>query len=107
MLERDSVMTCLPARPRSSAALGRGLAQEGRQAGEIGFAVENERVGLLVGEHVLRELRAEAREPLGDGGEPHLRLGLEPRAGAHEDRVVAFERRAPVRASGRGRAARA
>ena len=91
MLERESVMTCLPFRPALLRRLGRGLAQEGRQAVEIRLAVENELIGFLVGQHVLRELRAEAREPLGDRGEPLLLLRPELRAGAHEDGVVAVE----------------
>ena len=47
-------------------------AQEVGQAGKVRLAVEHERVGLLVGEHVLAELRAEGREPLGDRGEARL-----------------------------------
>ncbi len=91
-LERDSVMTCLPAMP----ALGRGRARRlastksGRPA-QIVLAVEHERVGLLVGEHVLAERRAERRQPLADLGEPLARLGIERGAGALEHQVIAFQ----------------
>jgi hypothetical protein len=91
MLERERVITCLPGRPRSSAACAAAFAQERRQALEIRLALQHELVGFLVGQHVLGELRAEAREPLGDGGQPLLVLRPEPGARADEDGVVAVE----------------
>ena len=63
---------------------GRGLAQEIGQAGEIGLAVQLHRVGLLVGQHVLAERRAERRQPLDDRGEALLlvrRRAPRPRGG--------------------------
>ena len=89
MLDRASVMACLPGSPRSSAA--RAAASRGGQTGEIGFAFENERIGLLVREHVLGELRPEGRQALGDGGDPRLRFGFEARACPREDGVIAIE----------------
>ena len=56
--QRDDVLA-------GEAAIGRRLRRGGGQrvgqAGEIGLAVEDQHVGLLVGEHVLAELRAERR----------------------------------------------
>ena len=58
--------------PRSSAAArGRGADEIG-QAREIIFGFERQRVGLLVGQHVLAERGAERREPLDDRGEALL-----------------------------------
>ena len=91
MLDRDRVMTCLPGKPALLGGPRRRFAQEGRKAVEIGFAVENELIGFLVGQDVLGELRAEAREAFGDGGKPRLLRLAQLRAGAHEDRVVAVE----------------
>ena len=68
----------------------RGGAGEVGQAVEIGL-LEHERVSLLVGQHVLAELGAEARQPLVDGREPVLRRLLQRGAGAHEAGVVALE----------------
>ena len=96
--ERDHVLAGKPP------LLGRrsgGLAQEERQPGEIRFAVEDEDVGFLVGQHVLGELRAEAREPLGDGRETRLRVRREARTGPDEDRVIAVEQAPPVPARAR------
>ena len=45
----------------------------------------------LVGEHVLRELRRQRREPLDDRGVALLRCRREPRPGADEVEVHAFE----------------
>ncbi len=106
MLERDSVMTCLPGRPRSSAASRRRLAQEGRQAGEIRLAVEHERGRRSRRPaHSAQNCVPSARQPLGDRGEPRLRLRLELRAGAHEGGVVAVEDAGLL--GGRGRGCRA
>ena len=68
----------------------RGGAGEVRQAGEIAL-LENERVGFLVGQHVLPELGAEARQPLVDRRQPVLRRFLQRAARAHEAGVVAVE----------------
>ena len=65
--------------PAMAALLGRRArrrAREIRQAGEIAL-LEHQRIGLLVGQHVLPELGAEARQPLVDRGEPVLRRLLE------------------------------
>ncbi|MEZ5904032.1 MAG: hypothetical protein R3C69_02650 [Geminicoccaceae bacterium] len=69
MLERARVTTCLPTEPARRGA-GSGGADEVGQAGQVRLAVENEHVGLLVGEQVLGEAGAERGQPLGDGGEP-------------------------------------
>ena len=58
--------------PRSAAARAAASRRKSGRPCEIGFAVENERVGLLVREDVLDELRAERREPLGDRREPRF-----------------------------------
>ena len=86
--QRDDVLA-------GNAAIGRRLrrrrAERLGQAGEIGLAVEDEHVGLLVGEHVLAEQCAERGEALVDRREPLLAGGVETRAGAHEIGVVAVE----------------
>ena len=69
MLERESVMTCLPSRPRVGGGARRGRAHVVGQAGEIALAVEHQAQGLLVGQHVLAEVRGERREPLVDLGD--------------------------------------
>ena len=94
------MMAYLPGRPALLGRGARGRAGEIRQAGEIGL-VEEQRVGLLVGQHVLAELGAEAREPLVDRGEPLLRRLVERRAGADEAGVVALEHARLLGASGR------
>ena len=53
-------------------SLRRRFAQEGRQTFEIRFAIENELIGFLVRQHILRELRAKSRQPFGDGGVRHV-----------------------------------
>ncbi len=65
-------------------------------AGEVGQAieiglVEDQRVISLVGEHVLAERGAEARQPLVDGGELILYRFVERAARAHEAGVIAIE----------------
>ena len=97
--------------------LRRGGDEALRQAGEIVGPVENERERLLVGEHVLAEQRAEARQPFADRRQPRLLVGVEAGAGAGEGDAPAFERprrfgveaetsRAPDGAPRRGRTAR-
>ena len=85
------VTTCLPARPRSSAAALRRRAHEIGQTGEVVLAVEHERVALLIRQHVLAEGRAESGEPLVDIGEPCFRGGVERRTGALVHRVIAIQ----------------
>ena len=85
------MMTCSPGKAALLAGARRRGADEVRQPGEIGLAVEHERIGLLVGEMFWRELRAERRETLEDRRKARLRLRLELRAGADEMRVVAVE----------------
>ena len=80
MLDRASVITCLPESPAPRPPRRRPPAGRG-QSGEIRFAVEDEGVGFLVGQDVLGELRAEARQPLGDGREARLRIRREARTG--------------------------
>ncbi len=67
------------------------LAHEVGQAGELGFALDREREGLLVGEHVLAERGAQSGEALGDFGKPLLRRIVEAGAGAAEAGVVALQ----------------
>ena len=88
-LERLKV-TAWPARPRSSASPARRRARKIRQAGEVVLG-ERQHVSLLVGEHVLAEGRAEAGEPVADLLQPLLGGGIEPGAGAAEERVVALQ----------------
>ena len=85
--ERHRVLAFQPALLGGAA---RGRLGEVRQAGEIALA-ERHHVGLLVGEHVLPEGRAEARQPLADLLEPLFRRRVEPRAGPAEHRVVALQ----------------
>ena len=60
------------------------LAHEVGQAGKLGFVVQRQREGLLVGEHVLAERRAELGQPLDDLGQALLRRAVERGAGAAE-----------------------
>ena len=69
---------------------GRGAHGVG-QAGEISFSVQHQQVVLLVGQHVLAELGAERRRPLGDGGHTRLGLLVEPGARLDEAAMVALE----------------
>ena len=84
-------MTCLPARPRSSAAAWRRRAHEIGKPGEVVLAVEHERVALLVRQHVLAEGRAEGGEAFVDVAEPRFRSGVERGARTLVHRVVAIE----------------
>ncbi len=77
--------------PRILGGTRRGFAQEGRKPREIGFPIEHQAVGFFVRQDVLRKLRPEAREALGDGSKPGLLRPVEPGAGAQEDRVIAIE----------------
>ena len=67
----------------------RGAGEVG-QAGEVAF-LQHQRVGFLVGQHVLAELGAEARQPLVDGRQPVLGRLVERSAGPHEAGVIAVE----------------
>ena len=101
-LERHRVLALQPALLGGAA---RGGAGEIRQAGEIALG-KRHHVGLLVGEHVLPERRAEARQPLADLLQPLLRRRIEPGAGAAEQRVIALQHARLLGASGRDSAAR-
>ena len=83
-------MAYLPGKPRASAA-ARALARakSGRPARSA--SLQHEGIGLLVGQHVLPELGAEARQPLVDGGEAVLRRLVQRGAGPHEAGVIAVE----------------
>ncbi len=83
-------MAYLPGWPALLGGRARGGAGEIGQAGEIAL-LQNERVGLLVGQHVLPELSAEARQPLVDRRQAILRRLLERAARAHEAGVIAVE----------------
>ena len=76
------------------AALGRrarrALDEKIRQALKIA-RVQEQQEGFFVGQHILAELRAKARQPLGDLGEARLLLRRKPRAGAREISMIAFE----------------
>ena len=85
--QREGVLARVAALFRRSSRAGAG---EVGQAVEIGF-VQDQRVGPLVGQHVLAELGPERREPLVDGGELVLCGLLQCRARAHEAAVVAIE----------------
>ena len=63
-----------------------------RQSGKIVRPVENKRERLFVGEHVLAEQGAEARQPLADRRQARLPLRVEARAGAGESDAPTFER---------------
>ena len=102
-LERLKV-TAWPASPRSSASpRAAARAKSGRPARSL--LGERQHVSLLVGEHVLAERRAEAGKPVADLLQPLLGGGIEPGAGAAEERVVALQHARLLRRSGRGRRA--
>ena len=82
----------LAGKPARGGRLRRGGDEALRQAGEIVGPVENQRERFFVGEHVLAEQRAEARQPLADRRQPRLLLGGEAGAGARERDAPAFER---------------
>ena len=82
----------LAGKPARGGRLRRGGDEALRQAGEIVGPVENKRERLLVGEHVLAEQRAEARQPLADRRQARLPFGVEAGAGAGESDAPAFER---------------
>ena len=86
--QRDHVSLREPALLRGGA---RGVAHVIRQARQVRLAVEHQRIGLLVGQHVLAERGPERRQPLVDGGEPRLGGGIERRAGALEIQMIALE----------------
>ena len=90
MLDRDSVTAYLPGWPRS-AAIARGAGDEKiRQAVEIVLVEQHEPV-FFVRQHILPELSAKRRQPLGDRGEARLGLRRQPRAGAGEIEMIALE----------------
>ena len=65
-------------------------------AGKIGQTCEiallqHQRIGLLIGQHVLSELGAEAGHPLVDGRQAVLRRLVERAASPHESSVIAVE----------------
>ena len=66
-------------------------AHEIRKTGEVVFAVEHQRIALLVRQHVLAERGAERGEALVDVGEPRLRRGVKRSAGADKFQVIALE----------------
>ena len=66
-------------------------AHEIRKTGEVVFAVEHQRIALLVCQHVLAERSAERGEALVDIGEPRLRRGVKRSAGAGKFQVIALE----------------
>ena len=59
-------------------------AHEIRQTCKIGLALEHKLVGLLVGEHVLRERRAKRGEPRIDLGHALFGFRIESGTGAHK-----------------------
>ncbi len=92
MLERDSVMTCLPGlRPMSAAARAAEARSEAGKPGKVALAVEHQMPGLLVLQHVLRELGRERREPLVDLGDARLGLAAELGAGAHQPGMMQLQ----------------
>ena len=95
------MMTCLPSIPRSAAASAAASRSDVGRPGEIRLALQHQRIGALVGKHVLAELRAEHREPLGDLGKPLLLLRRQRRALAHEGEVQPLEHARLLLASGR------
>ena len=66
------------------------LAHEIGQAGQLRFAFEPQRKGLLVGEHVLAERGAELGKPLDNRGKAFFRFAVERGAGAAKARMVAL-----------------
>src|SRR5690606_431943 len=71
--QRHDVAVLVAAVTRSR---GHGIAEEGRKAGEFGFAGKMKLPALLIRQHVLPKLRSETRELLVDRGKPLLfRLG--------------------------------
>ena len=76
-------------------ALGAGGARGGQheigKAGAVGLGFEHQRVGLLIGEHVLAEGGAQSREPLADRREAGTCGAVKAGAGAGEIKMVAFQ----------------
>src|SRR5262249_56799183 len=71
-------------------------AHEIRKTGEVVFAVEHQRIALLVRQYVLAEGCAERGEALVDVGEPRLRRGGKRSAGAGEFSVITREHAPPL-----------
>ena len=69
-------------------ARGRAVAHRAGQARQVRFLLQEDHLRAFLGQHVLAELRVEAREPLVQLGQLPLRRGVELRARAHERRVV-------------------
>ena len=92
-MERDSVITCCPARPRSSPRAAAASTQPVRQPGEVllGLRATSCQDG-FVGQHVLAELgaRASASRSTISASRAAVRL-LQLRAGAHEALVGELE----------------
>ena len=87
--QRDGIFAFVAALRRR---LGGSSALPIRQAIEIGF-VEDQREGILIGEHVLRKLRAERRKPFADLRKPRLRVRRLPGPGTPERNMVTIEAR--------------
>ena len=88
--ERDSVITALPAMPRSSAAAFAAATKLSGQAVAIGLAELHEPV-LLVAEQMVAEGGAEMGQPLVDLGHPLLGVRVQPGAGAVEAGIGALQ----------------
>ncbi len=91
MLERDSVMTCLPGWPRSSPARS---AAARTKSGRPARSASPSRTSLQACSSASTfwpNVRAERREALVDLGDARLGVGVEAGAGAHEAGVVALE----------------
>src|SRR4051794_25089165 len=67
------------------------ISQEIRKAREVFFALQHQRVGLLIRQYILAECGAERREAFRNLCEPCLRGGIECRTGALEGDVIALQ----------------
>ena len=91
MLDRESVMPCLPGRPRSAAVCAAAETSEDGKPCEIVLRVENQHIVLFIGENILAEFRAERGEALVDLGEPRLGCVRQAAAIAHKGGMIAIE----------------
>ena len=82
----------MPRQPAFGRARRRGVEQRIRQTGAISGVSSASTIGVLVGQHILAELRAEGGEALVDLGEPRFGVRREPRAVAHERDVIERQR---------------
>ncbi len=73
------------------AGAGCGGAKRWGKAGEVGVVIQHEPPGLLVGEHVLHELRGERGKSAVDFGNALFRSNAELGASAHEPQMLQFE----------------